>query len=144
MDDSDLTRVRTDRIICIVTQMSKRAQPFKNCTCSGEQLAGLLQAGFFKALCDPARINILLRLAHGDGPSTVGQVASCCPTDVSVVSRHLAILREAGILACERRGKECHYTVRYPELVAKLRAMADALEACCPATKPAKKRGRHE
>ncbi|MGD2109783.1 MAG: metalloregulator ArsR/SmtB family transcription factor [Phycisphaerae bacterium] len=92
----------------------------------------LLEARFFKALCDPSRISILVRLARSCGPQTVSQVASCCPTNISVVSRHLATLRDAGMLRAEKRGKEVYYTVRYPELASKLREMADAIEACCP------------
>jgi len=65
-------------------------------------------------------------------------MAECCPVNVSVVSRHLALLRDAGILAAERRGKEVYYSVRYPQLVATLRAIANAIEACCPGEDPAK------
>jgi len=92
----------------------------------------LLEARFFKALCDPRRIGILVRLARSCGPQTVTEVSSCCPTDISVVSRHLATLRDAGMLQAEKRGKEVYYSVRYPELVSTLRAIADAIEACCP------------
>ena len=52
--------------------------------------------------------------------------------DQSVVSRHLAQLREAGVLSAERRGKQVYYSVRVAELVRTLRAIADALERCCP------------
>ena len=65
----------------------------------------------FKALCDPTRIAILVRLARYQGELTVGQVAECCPIDLSVVSRHLATLRDAGILSSERRGKEVYYSL---------------------------------
>jgi len=92
----------------------------------------LLEARFFKALCDPSRIGILVRLARSCGPQTVTEVSSCCPTDISVVSRHLATLRDAGMLHAEKRGKEVYYSVRYPELVSTLRAIAGAIEACCP------------
>jgi DNA-binding transcriptional ArsR family regulator len=95
-------------------------------------LTKLLQPRFFKALGDPKRIAILIRLARCRVPCTVGQVAACCPVDISVVSRHLALLREAGILDAEKRGKEVYYSVRYPGLAATLHAMADAIEACCP------------
>ena len=118
---------------CIVTQMCKKAnigrRQAPEC-CSG--IDELLEARFFKALCDPSRIGILVRLAQSCEPQTVSAVASCCPTSVSVVSRHLATLREAGILRAEKRGKEVYYSVRYPELASTLRAIADAIEACCP------------
>lgn len=112
--------------------MSKRvapkSKPARGC-CRG--LARLFDVRFFRALCDPCRITILTHLAGQDGPRTVSETARCCPTDLSVVSRHLAILRDAGMLTAEKRGKEVFYSVRYPELAATLRAMADAVESCC-------------
>jgi DNA-binding transcriptional ArsR family regulator len=77
-------------------------------------------------------VALLVRLAQCGGPRSVSQVAGCCPVDFSVVSRHLAVLREAGILESEKRGKEVYYSVRYPQIVGTLRALADAIEECCP------------
>ena len=71
--------------------------------CSG--LAELLSPQLFKALADPKRLSLLVRVAEGGGPSTVSHVAKGSGVDMSVVSRHLAILREAGIIRCEKRGK---------------------------------------
>lgn len=92
-----------------------------------------LRPEFFKSLCDPARVDILCRLARCIQPQSVSQIACCCPTDISVVSRHLAMLRQAGILEAKKTGKQVHYSVRYSELSATLRQMADAIDACCPA-----------
>ncbi len=97
----------------------------------GRSVGKLMQARFFNALCDPGRLAILARLARCVEPCTVSEIAASCPTCVSVVSRHLAILREAKILEYKRRGKEVYYSVRFPDLVATLRSIADALEACC-------------
>ena len=78
-------------------------------------------------------------------PSTVSEIASCCPTDLSVVSRHLAVLREAGIVEAQKRGKEVYYSVRYPELTARLRDLAESIEACCPGEQPtSSRRSRNE
>ena len=63
----------------------------------------------------------------------VSEVARCCPINISVVSRHLSTLRDAGILTSEKRGKEVRYSVVVSALVERLRAIADALEGCCPA-----------
>ncbi len=86
---------------------------------------------FFKALAEPNRVSILSRLAAACGPQTVGDVADCCTIDMSVVSRHLATLREAGIVVAEKRGRKVHYSVRYEEVVRTLRVLADAIEDCC-------------
>ena len=116
---------------CIVTQMSKRRAAQSGdppgCSCIGE----LLDDRMFKALGDPRRIAILVRVAESSRPCRVSEVASCCPTDISVVSRHLGLLRDAGILAAEKRGREVYYSVRCSELATALRAIADGIEQCC-------------
>jgi ArsR family transcriptional regulator len=98
--------------------------------CSG--LQGLLSPRLFKALSDPKRLSLLVRLAEERGPCTVGHVAQGSGVDLSVVSRHLATLREAGIITCEKRGKEVFCVVQTSAVVKILRDLADALEACCP------------
>jgi len=109
------------------------------CNCRGG-LRDALNARLFKALGDPTRIGLLAYLAERCQPLTVNETSQCCPIDISVVSRHLAVLREAGIVCATKQGREVRYSVRFPELVAALRSLADALEACC-ATEPAKQRG---
>jgi DNA-binding transcriptional ArsR family regulator len=52
--------------------------------------------------------------------------------DLSVVSRHLRTLREAGVVDARKQGKEVFYRVRFDALIGILRNLADALEACCP------------
>jgi ArsR family transcriptional regulator len=62
----------------------------------------------------------------------VTQAAECCSVDLSVVSRHLAILRDAGVLSVRKQGRQIFYDVRYAELARTLRGLAEAIEACCP------------
>jgi ArsR family transcriptional regulator len=95
-------------------------------------LANWLTPGFFKALADPNRVALLLHLAQRGKEQTVSDMSCCCPIDLSVVSRHLGVLRDAGILAAEKRGREVYYRVRVEKLTTLLRNLADALEACCP------------
>ena len=102
------------------------------CKQSKERLSHLLSTAFFKALADPNRIALLTRLVEYGGERTVGEMADCCPVDFSVVSRHLRTLKDAGIIAATKRGKEVFYRVRITELTAFLRGLADALEKCCP------------
>lgn len=98
----------------------------------GPDLRVILTPALFKALGDPNRVTLLARLARCRRPCSVSEMAECCPVDLSVVSRHLAQLRDAGAVCAQKRGKEVHYSVRYKELTAALRAMADAIEACRP------------
>jgi DNA-binding transcriptional ArsR family regulator len=115
--------------VCIMTQTYKRQQqpPGESC----KEIEELFPSGFFRALADPNRIALLGRLATCCGSQTVSEVADCCPTDLSVVSRHLATLKQAGIVEAEKRGREVHYRVRYEEIARALRAMADAIDRCC-------------
>lgn len=99
--------------------------------CSG--LDTLMAPRMFKALSDPNRISILIKLTECCAPNTVSEVAESYNLDLSVVSRHLAILRDAGIVEAKKRGKEVFYTVCYDNLVGSLRKIADAIESCCPA-----------
>lgn len=85
----------------------------------------------FKALSDPNRMKILNNLCSRDCPCNVGDVACCCTVDLSVVSRHLSILKNAGIISATKRGKEVFYHVNRSEVAAMLRATADQIEKTC-------------
>jgi DNA-binding transcriptional ArsR family regulator len=102
--------------------------------CAGLQT--LLSPRLFKALSDPRRISLLVRLAEEGRPCTVGQLASGSGVDLSVVSRHLAALREAGVITCEKQGKEVWCSVQTGAVTRLLRDLADALESCCPSPPP--------
>ncbi len=100
------------------------------------RLDQLLSPPLFKALADPNRITLLIRLADCSRACTVSEIASCCQVDLSVVSRHLALLRAAGILHAEKRGKQVYYSARCDALVRTLRDTADCLERCCTPPPP--------
>jgi ArsR family transcriptional regulator len=91
-----------------------------------------LPTPLFKALGDPRRVAILGELLQACEPRTVGEISSCCPTDLSVVSRHLSVLRAAGVVEAEKRGRQVFYRARSSELADALRGLAEAIEACCP------------
>ena len=75
----------------------------------------------------------MARLATCCDAQTVSKLSDCCPTDLSVVSRHLGTLKEAGIVESEKRGREVFYRLRYDQVAQSLRQMADAIEECCVA-----------
>ncbi|MFH9608175.1 ArsR/SmtB family transcription factor [Streptomyces sp. NPDC017448] len=79
-------------------------------------------AAMFKALADPVRLRLFSKVAsHPDGEACVCDIA-----DVGVsqptVSHHLKKLREAGLLASERRGTWVYYRVE-PSVVAGMAAL---------------------
>jgi ArsR family transcriptional regulator len=92
----------------------------------------LLEPKLFKALSDSKRLSLLVRLAEQREACTVGAIAEGSGVDMSVVSRHLGILRDAGVIDCQKRGKEVWCVVKTGMIVKFLRELADALEACCP------------
>lgn len=92
----------------------------------------LLDPDLFKALCDPTRAGLVACIAKCGRPCSVSEVAACCSVDTSVVSRHLATLEKAGVLASEREGRVVRYSVQYAGLSSTLRALANAIDACCP------------
>jgi len=63
----------------------------------------------FEALADPVRREILV--AINAQPRTAGQVARRFPISRPAVSRHLRILREAGLVTVEPSGRERVYRV---------------------------------
>jgi DNA-binding transcriptional ArsR family regulator len=61
----------------------------------------------FEALADPNRRLLVERL--GDGPHRVGELAAGLPISRPAVSRHLRLLREAGLVVVERQGRRHLY-----------------------------------
>lgn len=94
------------------------------------QLDELLAPELFRALSDATRLRLLACLAKCARSCSVGEIGECCDVDLSVVSRHLAILEDAGIVGQERQGRSRLYHVRFEHMSGALRALADALDAC--------------
>lgn len=86
------------------------------------------RARILKALGHPTRLFLVDRLSGGE--TCVCKLADLVGADVSTVSRHLAVLREAGILADERRGAQVFYRLAGPAAL-ELMALAErtAVEA---------------
>jgi DNA-binding transcriptional ArsR family regulator len=61
----------------------------------------------FRALSDPTRRDILRLLR--DGPRTSGEIAQHFDAAWPTVSRHLAVLREARLVASTRMGQQIVY-----------------------------------
>src|SRR5579871_7060666 len=66
-------------------------------------------AALFKAVADPHRLTILATLARADDEVCVCDFTDGLPLNQPTVSHHLRILREAGLVTCERRGTWVYY-----------------------------------
>lgn len=75
----------------------------------------ILQAEVLKVLASPVRLEILHRLAAG--PIDVGRLADQIGSSQPHASQHLAILRAAGLVEAERRGREMHYRLADPDVL---------------------------
>lgn len=84
--------------------LTKRAD--KNPCCGDSNLAGL-----YKALGHPARIDILRVLSTCDH-ACCGEIVSKLALAQSTVSQHLNVLKCAGLIGCEAKGRCCHYFIR--------------------------------
>jgi DNA-binding transcriptional ArsR family regulator len=69
-------------------------------------------AYFFKALAHPTRVFIVEQLA--DGEKCVCELTEMIDADTSTVSRHLAVLKNAGILKASKRANQVFYELRTP------------------------------
>lgn len=79
----------------------------------------------FKALADETRVRIVAALARGELCVCHIEDALCCPQ--STISRHLAVLRSAGIVQTRREGAWVYYSLKEqpPETAAHLRGVAE-------------------
>ena len=113
-----------------ISKYNKKEQKGKEKGCCS--IPGIPNPRFLKAVSDSTRLRILAYLAEVNEPQIVNEIAKHFPIDVSVVSRHLAILRNERILLAEKQGKEVYYSVRYEFLSSIFRDFANAIESCCP------------
>ena len=67
----------------------------------------------FKALADRTRLRLLNLM--GDGEICVCFLVEALKTSQPKISRHLAYLRRAGVVAARREGKWMHYRVVEPQ-----------------------------
>jgi DNA-binding transcriptional ArsR family regulator len=77
----------------------------------------------FAALADATRRDLLVRLS-ADGPCTATQLAAGLPFTRQAVSKHLAVLSDAGLVAGARQGRETRYRLTPAPMTAAMSWMA--------------------
>lgn len=70
------------------------------------------KAKVLKALAHPTRLWMAEQLA--DGEKCVCEFVEVIDADFSTISKHLSVLKEAGIVAVDKRGKQVYYTLKVP------------------------------
>ncbi len=65
----------------------------------------------FKSLADPTRLALLERLLR-DGEQNVVALTAHAGVSQPAVSKHMAVLKRAGLVRFRREGRETHYRAR--------------------------------
>jgi ArsR family transcriptional regulator len=74
----------------------------------------------FKAIGDPVRLRLLSLIAcHEGGEACVCDLTGAFEVTGPTISHHLKVLREAGLIGCERRGTWIYYRI-CPEVLGRL------------------------
>lgn len=90
-----------------------------------DELAELI-AGRFRLLGERMRVRILDRLREGE--AGVNELAEALDTSQQNVSKHLALLAEAGVLARRRDGNHVYYSIAQEDVLALCEQVCGTLE----------------
>jgi ArsR family transcriptional regulator, arsenate/arsenite/antimonite-responsive transcriptional repressor len=122
--------------LCQIRYMSNQTHGFVLRAAIGREPLGSMEAvevaAMFKALSDPVRLRLLALIACHDG----GEVCVCDLVDAfevspPTISHHLKVLREAGMIAADRRGTWIYYRLM-PAALAYLAAVLAGTPAGTP------------
>ena len=80
-----------------------------------------------QALAEPTRLAIVRQLAS-TGEVCACDFTDCCDVSQPTVSHHLKVLREAGVVSCERRGTWIYYRLE-AKAASRIAALGDLLSA---------------
>jgi ArsR family transcriptional regulator len=92
---------------------------------SEAERAAAHKAGILKALAHPTRVMIFEALAGGE--MTVGGLVELMGTKEANTSRHLALMRSAGLVSTRKDGLNVYYSVKMPCLVSVLDCLDEAV-----------------
>ncbi len=73
------------------------------------------RARVIKALAHPSRLYIIDRLA--EHAHCVNELTALIGSDMSTVSKHLSVLKNAGVVQDQKRGASIYYSLRIPCIV---------------------------
>lgn len=113
-----------------MTQPKSRTQAAEACT-------EILDTEFFRAFCEPARVEIF-RVLVLQGRSDIGSIAQAMPQDRSVIARHLQTMQRAGLLRVQSEGRHTFYEIDGPSIASRVARISDLIQTlaplCCGAT----------
>ncbi len=83
------------------------------------------KADILKALAHPFRVSIFESLS--DGEKTVGELVAILGAKDANVSRHLSVMRQAGVIGSRKEGLYVYYSVKLPCLVSMLNCLDEGI-----------------
>lgn len=92
---------------------------------NNEELVFKIKADFLKSLAHPIRLEIIEYLRKKE--ASVGEMVKKLGVEQSGLSKHLGILRQAGILASRQEKVTVYYSVRDRDIFHVLRPIAEIL-----------------
>ena len=85
------------------------------------------KAAVLKALDHPTRLWMAEQLA--DGEKCVCELGEFIDADFSTISKHLSVLKQAGVVVDEKRGKQVYYRLKVPCLLNYLSCVEAVIKA---------------
>jgi len=92
---------------------------------SKEKMYYQAKAEVLKALAHPTRLWMAEKLAEGE--RCVCEFVEGADADFSTVSKHLSVLRQAGIVDLEKRGKQVYYRLKVPCILQFMRCVEEVI-----------------
>ena len=85
------------------------------------------RAKVVKAMAHPSRLLMIEELSRGE--RCVCELRDLVGHDISTVSKHLAVLKKAGIVEDDKRGKQIYYRLKVPCVLKFFQCIESVLEA---------------
>ena len=70
------------------------------------------RSSIVKAMAHPTRLLVMESLMRGE--QCVNDLTAMAGCDVTTLSKHLAVMKKAGLLVCEKRGLNVYYQIACP------------------------------
>jgi DNA-binding transcriptional ArsR family regulator len=93
------------------------------------QLMAVMDSKFFKSLGEPVRVEII-RFLLLNGRADIGTIAENMPQDRSVISRHLNLMHDVGILTCTKESRHMFYSLNGTAFLEKFTTITRLVETC--------------
>ncbi len=85
------------------------------------------RADIIKSLAHPSRLFMVDTL--NTGPRTVGELTEMIGADTSTVSKHLSVLKNAGIVEDEKKGTTVFYSLKCPCILEFIGCVEDVIRS---------------